>query len=224
MVCLAWLVLGTIARYCYARELRVRLQPTGGVPVSERGRPDGLRVLLLGDSRMAFWPDLPTNQFLTINAGVAGETTSQILLRLPAVLSNSHPGVVILQAGINDLKALGVFPEQGSAIQSRCLENLSEMVRASRQSGAKVVLVLVIQPGGIGWTRRLVWSDQIPEAVRQVNLALRQKFEHFEGVKVLDPALLLGVGRVEEDYRDELHLTPTAYKKLEAGLLPMLPP
>ena len=57
IVGLAAAFIGT-ARYLYARELSIRLQPVVITP-RRSGNPATLRVLFLGDSRAAAWPALP---------------------------------------------------------------------------------------------------------------------------------------------------------------------
>ena len=214
------LLLGT-ARYFYARELAVRLQPTGSSPVRSAG--DGLRVLFLGDSRAAAWPDLPTNQFRTLNAGIQGQTTAQVRLRAEALLDSEKPSVVVLQAGINDLKAIGVLPRQMAGIQSECESNLTELVELCRHHHAGVVLTLILPPGQISWARQLVWSDQINSALLHVNAALARKYAEAADVAVLDcPALLDSVSNHADSaafYYDSLHLTAAGYARLQPELI-----
>ena len=74
-----------------------------------------------------------------VNAGVPGELSSTGLKRLPSVLEKYQPELVILCHGGNDLL------QRRSRTQLK--ENLEEMIRWCRASGAQVILVGVPSPG-----------------------------------------------------------------------------
>ncbi len=74
-----------------------------------------------------------------VNAGVPGETTGEGLRRLPGVLEEVDPDLVILCEGGNDFLR-GIPPK-------RVQENLDAMIRAVRRTGADIVLVAVPRPG-----------------------------------------------------------------------------
>jgi acyl-CoA thioesterase-1 len=77
-------------------------------------------------------------QHTVVNAGVPGETTAEGLARLPGVLNETQPRLVLLCLGGNDmLRRLDVRGTES---------NLREMIRAIRASGADVVLIGVPQP------------------------------------------------------------------------------
>jgi len=73
-----------------------------------------------------------------INAGVPGDTTASALQRLPAVLAEHQPRLVLLCLGGNDM--LRKQPE------STTENNLRLLVQAIRASGANVVLIGVPAP------------------------------------------------------------------------------
>ena len=73
-----------------------------------------------------------------VNAGVPGETTSDGLARLPGVLSEVRPRIVLLCLGGNDmLRRQDVNNTEA---------NLRRMIQAIRASGAGVVLIGVPEP------------------------------------------------------------------------------
>ena len=77
-----------------------------------------------------------------INASISGETTSGGLRRLPDLLAQHTPSLVIIELGGND--ALRGYPIK----QLRA--NLDNMVRLSMDSGAGVVLVAMEIPPNYG--------------------------------------------------------------------------
>jgi lysophospholipase L1-like esterase len=73
-----------------------------------------------------------------INAGVPGDTTASALERLPAVLEEHRPRLVLLCLGGNDM--LRRHPEAETE------NNLRLLVRTIRASGAEVMLIAVPAP------------------------------------------------------------------------------
>ena len=79
---------------------------------------------------------------VVVNASISGDTTSGGRSRLPELLARHRPTHVILELGGNDaLRGLPLSLTQG---------NLSEMARAARAAGAKVLLVGMQVPPNYG--------------------------------------------------------------------------
>jgi lysophospholipase L1-like esterase len=74
-----------------------------------------------------------------VNAGVPGEVSAEGLARLPGVLDEYRPQLLILSHGGNDLLRKGSTEELA--------RNLRAMVKAARSRGIAVVLVGVPAPG-----------------------------------------------------------------------------
>jgi acyl-CoA thioesterase-1 len=114
-------------------------------------------VLVLGDSlsaeyglaRGAGWVTLLEKRLKTekidaaiVNASISGETTSGGKVRLPALLDQHRPGVVVIELGGNDgLRGLPL-----SAAEA----NLRTMITASQKADAKVLLVGMQIPPNYG--------------------------------------------------------------------------
>lgn len=77
-----------------------------------------------------------------VNASVSGDTTSGGRSRLPALLRQHRPAVVIIELGGND--ALRGLP------MSMTRDNLTAMARAAREAGARVLLVGMEMPPNYG--------------------------------------------------------------------------
>ena len=110
--------------------------------------PAGSVVLALGDSITHGTGAAPEAAYpaqlaqLTgwnvINAGVPGDTSAQALARLPALLAEHQPALVIVSLGGNDF--LRRLPEADT------LAHLRRMVSAARDARAQVLLVAVPRP------------------------------------------------------------------------------
>jgi acyl-CoA thioesterase I len=77
-----------------------------------------------------------------VNASISGDTTSGGRSRLPALLKQHRPDVVVIELGAND--ALRGLP------LAMTKANLLEMTRAAKAAGAKVVLVGMQVPPNYG--------------------------------------------------------------------------
>lgn len=77
-----------------------------------------------------------------VNASISGDTTSGGRSRLPALLTQHRPAVVVIELGGND--ALRGLP------LSMTRENLAAMASAARAAGAKVLLVGMEMPPNYG--------------------------------------------------------------------------
>jgi lysophospholipase L1-like esterase len=74
-----------------------------------------------------------------VNGGVPGENTAQGLGRLPSMLQETQPKLVILCHGINDFIA--------NTDNAKTAGNIREMIRLMRGKGIPVVLVAMPKPG-----------------------------------------------------------------------------
>ncbi|MDO8959085.1 MAG: arylesterase [Rhodocyclaceae bacterium] len=136
-------------------------------------------VLVFGDSLSAgygiavnqSWPALLAERLRQgnpprdlVNASISGETTAGGRSRLPAVLERHHPAVVILALGANDgLRGLPLT-------ESRA--NLTQMVRAAKTSGARVLLVGMRLPPNYGPEYTRDFSALFSTLARQEKTAL----------------------------------------------------
>lgn len=102
-----------------------------------------------------------------INAGVPGDTTASGLQRLPAVLAEYRPRLVLLCLGGNDM----LHQQPAAAIES----NLRRLVQTIRASGADVVLIGVPEPRLFGGA-----PDFYARIARDLQLPLEQ--DAFNGV------------------------------------------
>ena len=82
------------------------------------------------------------SSYRVVNASISGDTTSGGRARLPALLAQHRPGLVVIELGGND--ALRGMP------LSHTRDNLRAMVQAAKAAGAKVLLVGMQVPPNYG--------------------------------------------------------------------------
>lgn len=120
--------------------------------VKEAGLPPGSRVLALGDSLTEgsgvrpeeAWPALLAVRtgWAVINAGISGDTSGDALLRLPVLLEQHSPVLVLVTLGGNDM--LRHLPEQET------VANLGKICALIKARGAKPVLLATPKPSVAG--------------------------------------------------------------------------
>ena len=204
-------VLFSVAKTFYTREAKFRLHPTGSPSFLESGDAHLPVVLLLGDSRVAHWKDFAPNKYHSINGGVGNETTAQITLRATQAIDHAKPSVVVIEAGINDLKVIPLMPAKQRVIEAECVCNIIAMVKAGRDRGATVVVLSVLPAGKVGLAQSLVWSDAVGESVEAVNRKLAEWCRSELGVRFVDLSSEVQVGR---DYVDTLHFNEAFYQRV----------
>ncbi len=108
-----------------------------------------------------------------VNASIGGETTQGGLRRLPALLEEHNPGIVIIELGGND--GLRGWPLTESQA------NLREMVALVQSSGATAIVIAMQMPPNMGarYNRmfRQVYDDEckdpciiVPEFIERVGM------------------------------------------------------
>ncbi|MFA5371689.1 MAG: arylesterase [Sideroxydans sp.] len=153
--------------------------------------PSGSVVLALGDSLTAgagvspeqAWPTLlaASTGWQVINGGVNGNTSGDALKRLPALLEEYRPVLVLLTLGGNDM--LRRLPPQ------EIEENLLRMIAISKAEGAQVVVVATPLPSLTGAVLR---NLSAPEFYRQVAAAQQVPLIEDAIAEVLSDPLLKG--------------------------------
>ena len=212
----------------YYEELNyVRLDPYGiitssSTPVPTR-TPNIPLVLMLGDSRIFDW-SLPTDTpFQFVVWGMGGQTTEQVLGRFRAQLPQLQPDYVVIQAGINDLKAIPLFPHERDTLVRRVQDNIGTIIDLIHESGAVAIITTVIPNAAVPLQRQFVWSPDVAPAIEEVNAYLLTLAD--ERTQVIDAFSLLADdnGILRAVYAaDFLHRTDDAYTVLNGALLELL--
>jgi len=139
-----------------------------------------------------------------VNASISGDTTSGGVSRLPALLARHRPGVVVIELGSNDaLRGLSLQMTE---------QNLVRMVQASRQAGARVLLVGMQIPPNYGRDYTQRFQQLFAKVAKEQQVALL-------------PFLLDGIAEhIEMFQADRLHPTAQAQPRLLDNVWPRLEP
>ena len=148
--------------------------------------------------------DTEKYDYRVVNASISGDTSSGGLARLPALLEEFDPEVVIIELGGND----GLRGQPPAQLN----RNLAAMVELSREADAEVVLLGMRLPPNLG---------------QRYTSAFAQAFDSLAEERDLPyvPFLLEGVGGVEGMMQaDGIHPTAGAQQRLLDNVWPVLEP
>lgn len=133
------------------------------------------RIVLLGDSITFHWPAdaLPAAQRqLVLNRGIAGQNSTQMLLRFEDDVVALAPAAVVLLAGTNDLRVYvgdPAAPATADAVLARLRRNVTAMADIAQARGIALVLC-AIPPIGTDSAR----LARDPATLRRANAWLRE--------------------------------------------------
>ncbi len=186
-------------------------------------RDNVTNIWMIGDSRMAKWDKklLSTPGANIVNLGIDGQTTSQVLYRLKNYLEIGNPQWLILEAGINDLKVIGLNEGFIDRVMEGCLGNIFEIVELCRRKDVNIIILNIFPTGNIGLGRRIVWKSSIGRAIAEVNRKL-ESFCKENGVLFFNTNAFLCTNKlkIKEEYQNgSLHLNEKAYEVLSKNLL-----
>ena len=139
-----------------------------------------------------------------VNASISGETTSGGLARLPKLLADDKPALVVIELGANDgLRGLPI---------AQIRDNLVAMIRASQAAGASVALLGIELP--------LNYGPQYRDGLRAMYRDLASEFN-----LPLVPFLLDGVAMNPDLMQDDgLHPKAEGEPKVLDNVWPVLAP
>lgn len=136
-------------------------------------------ILVMGDSLSAAY-NIPTQSgwvnllgqalkkhsknWQVVNASISGETTSGGLTRLPDLLRQHQPNLVLLELGAND-GLRGLPPKL-------ITQNLEKMLNLIEQSGAKAMLVGILLPPNYGPAYLTQFEEIYPKLAKKHQLTL----------------------------------------------------
>lgn len=144
------------------------------------------------------------DQWQVVNASIGGETTDGGLRRLPKLLNENEPDIVVIELGGND--GLRGFPPK---VIHR---NLSRMIEQANEAGARVLLVGMQIPPNYGQRYTSAFAEIYPELAEEHKTELVPFF--LDGVYDQD-------GMMQDD---DIHPTAEAQGQLLDNVWPVLQP
>lgn len=139
-----------------------------------------------------------------VNASISGDTSAGGAARLPALLAEHSPDLVIVELGGND-GLRGLPPKQ-------LQQNLASMIDASREAGAKVLLLGMRIPPNYGERYTTAFAKVFDDVAAEKRVPLV-------------PFLLEGVGGVDALMQDDrVHPAVEAQPLLLENVWPTLKP
>ena len=191
-------------------------------PASAAGKARPQTILVVGDSlsaeyglqRGAGWVPLlaarlsrERPQDTVVNASISGDTTAGGLTRLPALLRQHKPTLVVLELGGND--ALRGLPLESSR------SNLTEMAKLAKAAGARVLILGMQIPPNYGRSYGERFAAMFDEVSKSQGAALV-------------PFMLKGVAdgpQAESMFQpDRIHPLAIAHPIILANVWPVLEP
>lgn len=139
-----------------------------------------------------------------VNASISGDTSAGGAARLPALLTEHQPELVIIELGGND----GLRGQPPVQLQ----QNLAAMVEQSQKVGAKVLILGMRLPPNYGVRYTTAFADVFPKVATDTGAELV-------------PFVLEGIGGVPSMMqRDGIHPAAEAQPRLLDNVWPMLKP
>lgn len=208
-------------RHCIA--LAIGLAVMGLNPVvaaAADAKKPNTQILVLGDSlsaeyglkRGSGWVALLEKKLVAekisatvANASISGDTTSGGRARLPALLTQHRPTLVVIELGANDaLRGLPIALTQ---------DNLSAMTLMAQKAGAKVLLLGMQVPPNYGRDYALRFTDMYADIAKSTHAALV-------------PFMLKGIADVPDSLKwfqaDRIHPKEEAHPLILANVWPEL--
>ncbi|MBX9714314.1 MAG: arylesterase [Pseudomonadaceae bacterium] len=140
--------------------------------------------------------------YQVVNASVSGDTSAGGLARLPTLLAEHRPDLLIVELGGND----GLRGQPPAQLQ----QNLAGIIQQSQKAGAKVLILGMKLPPNYGLRYTTAFADVFPQVAKEQDVALV-------------PFLLEGTaGLPLMTQADGIHPTAAAQPRLLDNVWPLL--
>lgn len=174
-------------------------------------------TVFLGDSITEGWPRTRASFFTAdrVCRGISGQTTAQMVLRMPADVLRLRPHRLHLLAGTNDIAG-----NTGPYSEDATYANLAMMITIARDAGIDVLLGSVPPAASFYWQPQLRPAPQIVALNRRLALLAKER-----GCRWLDYHHVLsdGDGAMRADFADDgVHPNASGYAAMEALCAPVI--
>lgn len=179
-------------------------------------------MVLFGDSRVETWgPKLESEKLTFINAGVVGETTTEMRMRFERDVLRLKPDYVLIQAGMNDLTASVTRTiEEPTKYIEDMHSNLEYFISTLEANGTEVIVTSVIPAKLLNPVRRLFWHNQLNAKTATTNEWLKKTTLKYNADWIdLDPLYLDDSNKpINALFYDTLHINQEGYELLNENL------
>jgi len=127
-------------------------------------------IVLMGDSITEYWSPLSPEFFKKnnlINRGISGQTTPQMLIRFKQDAIHLNPGMIIINAGTNDIAG-----NTGPATIKMIIDNIFSMAEIARGNNIQIALSTILPVYRYPWP-----LDKIDAA--NIIPVINEKLDHY---------------------------------------------
>ncbi len=167
------------------------------------------RMIFMGDSITEEWgklyPVFFQNDF-SINRGIGGQTTPQMLVRFRQDVIGLNPKAVFILAGTNDIAG-----NTGPSSTEMIANNIFSMAELAINHGIRTILSSILPVYKYPWAEHI---EKVPETIKSVNLQL-EKFCNANDLLYLDyySSMVDEKRGLKNEYTtDGVHLNRAGYK------------
>lgn len=215
------MVLLSALKKTYTEYRHFRALPIGTSKATSASQTEN-SVVLFGDSRIEIWyPDPYSDKYTFINAGVTGETTSEMRRRFQRDVIRLEPDYVLIQAGVNDLTAAvtkGI--EDPQLLIDTMHQNLRFFIAELEAKKIDAIVTSILPNKHLNFKRRQFWHDTLTEQVNSANERLKETTESLGADWLdLDPLYKDDSGDpINRLFLDTLHINQRGYRVLNKHL------
>ena len=186
-------------------------------------------IIVIGASFVEAWPIQEIGGVRTINKGVAGEQSFEMLQRFEKDVLSLNPRAVIIWGFMNDIHR--TLRKNIDAAMLKARESIEEMVLLAKRNGIEPILVTEVTIRGkddlrnvlAGWIGRIrgkaSYQDYVNGHVLDMNQWIR-KYAEENDIVLFDFQPLIadekGFRKKEFANEDGIHISPAAYEQLTA--------
>lgn len=174
-------------------------------------------VVLFGDSRAAYWKNFYLSGCTTVNLGLQGDVTPNLMHRLTEEVLPLHPRYSIVFAGINDIVTASLIEnsDQKEEIINETISNFESIKNHFTQAGITAIIFLITPPYNPDILRKVVWGRSININTHRVNEAIESLKSKF--VIIVNTEEIFkqsGKDWISNIRKDALHYTNNGYNIL----------
>ena len=206
-------------RTLYKQNLQLSLDPLQEKLIAEEFNH---KILAIGSSSIEYWPfeDIGLTKDILFNAGISGQTSTQVLYRLERLLLKHKPQYLIIQVGLNDIKSIGLL-DHSELIIKNLKANFRRIFDLCAQNHIISIYITNFPTAKTGILRSLVWNKTLDEFILETNIEMKKVCMNYN-IYIFDAYELLvephSFKRKAEYSKNFLHLNEDGYEILNVKL------